>query len=324
MGTWVGARSRVTAYREALRAAGYNVDGLPPSSSGRGRPRTSSREAFEVFAGLVGAPEVLAVLELFASVSGLRERDDFSISCLPGNGRTPRGKCRASVVSVGWVEVLVVNLERSSGELAEVYVYGELDADAAWLRKWPGVAIQWCGLDGGAIESRLPGAMALEILSDERMAQFVSGRVQGVRARRRRVRRPDWHNVWLSGFLDACVASSPSVNSMDDWDVSRGDSEVLTRQRTSQSEFRQRLLASGPVECAICGLTLPEILEAAHLVPHAQGGRASRANGRLLCANHHRAYDARLYRWTGEVFEWVGLGDEPNLGGARPLRHGQR
>ena len=54
-----------------------------------------SREAFEVFAALAGAPDVLAVLELFAGQSGLRERDDFSVSCLPGNGRALKGKCRA-------------------------------------------------------------------------------------------------------------------------------------------------------------------------------------------------------------------------------------
>lgn len=79
----------------ALQSAGYSVDALPPSSSGTGRPRAASREAFEVFAALAGAPDVLAVLELFASQSGLRERDDFSVSCLPGNGRALKGKCRA-------------------------------------------------------------------------------------------------------------------------------------------------------------------------------------------------------------------------------------
>lgn len=91
----------------------------------------------------------------------------------------------------------------------------------------------------------------------------------------------------------------------------------LASQRTSQYEFRRRLLESVPRECAICGIRLLEVLEAAHLVPHARGGRASSENGRLLCANHHRAFDARLFRWTGEDFVWAGAGPEPNLGSSQ-------
>ena len=85
---------------------------------------------------------MLAVLELFASQSGLRERDDFSVSCLPGNGRALKGKCRASVVSVGWVEVLVVELDRSHGGLAQVSVWGEPNEDITWAAELAGVSIQ--------------------------------------------------------------------------------------------------------------------------------------------------------------------------------------
>ncbi|WP_419470569.1 HNH endonuclease [Cutibacterium avidum] len=114
--------------------------------------------------------------------------------------------------------------------------------------------------------------MALKLLSDDKVAQLVSRRISAIRNRRRRSRRLDWHNSWLWAFLDACVASPRSGCSVDDWDVSRSDSVVLAHQRNSQSDFRRRLLESGPVECAICGLDLPELLEAAHLVPHARGG----------------------------------------------------
>ena len=216
---------------------------------------------------------MLAVLELFASQSGLRERDDFSVSCLPGNGRAPKRKCRASVVSVGWVEVLVVELDRSHGGIAQVSVWGEPNEDITWAAELAGVSIQSSRLDGGGIALRLPGAMALKLLSDDKVAQLVSRRISAIRDRRRRSRRLDWHNSWLWAFLDACVASPRSGCSVDDWDVSRSDSVVLAYQRNSQSDFRRRLLESGPVECAICGLDLPELLEAAHLVPHARGGQ---------------------------------------------------
>ncbi|WP_424226356.1 HNH endonuclease [Brooklawnia sp.] len=82
----------------------------------------------------------------------------------------------------------------------------------------------------------------------------------------------------------------------------------------SQQAFRRLLLGSDSPECAICGIDLVEVLEAAHLVPHARGGSASSDNGRLLCANHHRAYDAGLYQWTGSEFIWAGPFEEPALG----------
>ena len=173
---------------------------------------------------------MLAVLELFASQSGLRERDDFSVSCLPGNGRAPKGKCRASVVSVGWVEVLVVELDRSHGGLAQVSVWGEPNEDITWAAELAGVSIQSSRLDGGGIALRLPGAMALKLLSDDKVAQLVSRRISAIRDRRRRSRRLDWHNSWLWAFLDACVASPRSGCSVDDWDVSRSDSVVLAYQ----------------------------------------------------------------------------------------------
>lgn len=85
----VHAVDLVASYREELQAAGHVVGGSPPASTGAGQPRTSSQEAFEVFASLAAAPEVLAAVELFADRAALRDRDDFSVSCLPGNGRTP-------------------------------------------------------------------------------------------------------------------------------------------------------------------------------------------------------------------------------------------
>lgn len=164
---------------------------------------------------------MLAVLELFASQSGLRERDDFSVSCLPGNGRAPKGKCRASVVSVGWVEVLVVELDRSHGGLAQVSVWGEPNEDITWAAELAGVSIQSSRLDGDGIALRLPEAMALKLLSDDKVAQLVSRRISAIRGRRRRSRRLDWHNSWLWAFLDACAASPRSVCSVDDWSTLR-------------------------------------------------------------------------------------------------------
>ena len=308
----------ITEYRAALLDAGYVTESLPPSSSGgSGRPRTNSREAFEAFAMLSHAPQVLAVLEVLSRNSRLRLQEDFAVSCLPGNTRTPPDQSRASAVSVGWVEVLTIHLDRSTGELSEVAVWGEPTESMRWTSAWPSLDVQYSNLDGGGVCLQLPGEIAFDLLRHPAVAEMVERRVSSVRCRRPRYRRWDWHNRWLWALVDAGVASPASAAPFTSWDVSSDDAQRIVRQRTSQQEFRRRLLGSAPNECAICGLTLLDVLEAAHLVPHARGGSASEANGRLLCANHHRAFDARLYRWTGQAFVWAGVGDEPNLGSGR-------
>jgi hypothetical protein len=51
-----------------------------------------------------------------------------------------------------------------------------------------------------------------------------------------------------------------------------------------------------------CGLDIPEILEAAHVIPDSEGGAASTENIRVLCANHHTALDAGLIVIDGDEF----------------------
>lgn len=313
----------VEFYRLALLDAGYcRQDLIPIGLSGpRRRPRASTQEAFEAFANLTSAPTVLALIETFADRSGLRDRDDFSVSCLPGTGRTA-DYIRACTISVGWVEVLFVVLDLSTGAVAGTAVYGEADEDLTWLdgstaSAESGISADVTGLDGGGVCFWLPGSTALDWLLTPELEEIVSRRVAMIRARRHRSRRDDWHNNWLWALADSGVAPRPEIlppPPASEWDVSSGDALSLVRQRTSQRTFRRLLLGSDSPECAICGIDLVEVLEAAHLVPHARGGAASSGNGRLLCANHHRAYDAGLYQWTGIEFIWVGPFEEPALG----------
>lgn len=180
---------------------------LPPSSSGAGRPRTSTPAAFERFASLRGAPDVLAVLELFASRAGLREAEDFAVSCLPGSTRTPKTRCRATAVSVGWVEVLVVEMDRALGGVASVCVWAEPDEDISWLAARDGVITGDSTLDGGGIGLVLPGVVAVDLLLEDRLAQITARRVSAIRRRRRRSRNNSWHNPWLWALVDSGVAS---------------------------------------------------------------------------------------------------------------------
>lgn len=80
--------------------------------------------------------------------------------------------------------------------------------------------------------------------------------------------------------------------------IKRGYRESMKKSRLHQQAFRQLLLGTYPAECAHCGLDVIEVLDAAHLIADSVGGAATAENGRLLCANHHRAFDAGLLRWT--------------------------
>lgn len=77
---------------------------------------------------------------------------------------------------------------------------------------------------------------------------------------------------------------------------------AFRRVRRHQRAFRQLLLRTYEAECAYCGLDVFEVLEAAHLIPDRDGGLPTSENGRLLCANHHRAFDAGLLRWDKKRF----------------------
>ena len=83
--------------------------------------------------------------------------------------------------------------------------------------------------------------------------------------------------------------------------------------RNHQRRFRALLFRHYPAECWVCRFDQVEILEAAHLIPDADGGAATVENGRLMCPNHHRALDAGLFEldhndepvWSDEASEFL-------------------
>lgn len=103
------------------------------------------------------------------------------------------------------------------------------------------------------------------------------------------------------GFQDV---ETELVDLPDDFilEVPRAYRDAQRRVRLHQRRFRALLLSHYPQECWFCGTDIAEILEAAHLVPDSVGGAASIENGRLLCANHHRAFDKNLLKWDGDEF----------------------
>lgn len=80
-----------------------------------------------------------------------------------------------------------------------------------------------------------------------------------------------------------------------DFEVPRSYKTYMAKHRVHQKMFRDLLFSRAEnICCSVCGITEPRVLDAAHIEADSQGGAAKASNGAILCANHHRAYDAGL------------------------------
>lgn len=66
--------------------------------------------------------------------------------------------------------------------------------------------------------------------------------------------------------------------------------------RLYQSFFRKSVLASYEYRCCVCGIDLPQLLVASHIIPWAvrTDARTDPQNGLCLCSLHDRAFDGGL------------------------------
>jgi putative restriction endonuclease len=78
-----------------------------------------------------------------------------------------------------------------------------------------------------------------------------------------------------------------------------------TRQRPGQRLFKLKVIQRYGPRCPLSGVTVPEMLEAAHLVPDADGGVTDPRNGVLMNAALHRAFDAGLFAIHPETYSVV-------------------
>ena len=74
------------------------------------------------------------------------------------------------------------------------------------------------------------------------------------------------------------------------------EAERKTRVRLVQSFFRRAVLVSYKSKCSFCGIGLPQLLIASHIIPWKDSveRRADPHNGICLCALHDRAFDCGL------------------------------
>ena len=114
--------------------------------------------------------------------------------------------------------------------------------------------------------------------------------------------------VWIEQFsqtegralLAAADPASANVSSVQA--VLAGDAEsrprsyylVESKQRNHQAWFSSRTKSAYGYRCAFSGLPLRDLLVGAHIVPDAEDGPASVANGICMSTLHHTAFDAHL------------------------------
>lgn len=67
-----------------------------------------------------------------------------------------------------------------------------------------------------------------------------------------------------------------------------------TSHRLGQQRFKFHVLKRYGAHCALCRVSTQELLEACHICTVEEGGSDDPRNGIILCANHHKAFDAGL------------------------------
>jgi hypothetical protein len=95
--------------------------------------------------------------------------------------------------------------------------------------------------------------------------------------------------------------------------------EVPTRP--GQQRFKFRVLQRYGPRCAVCGLDVLDLLDAAHLRPKQERGTDDPRNGLIFCPTHHRAFDAGLFAIEPETTRITireGIADPHRLGLSYP------
>lgn len=94
--------------------------------------------------------------------------------------------------------------------------------------------------------------------------------------------------------LPSAVGYEGVLNSLKGMDVA---SEIerkrvaVVRSRPNQARFRRMVLGESP-RCIITNVTLPEVLEAAHIIPFKYHGEDSRSNGLTMRMDIHQLFDS--------------------------------
>lgn len=136
----------------------------------------------------------------------------------------------------------------------------------------------------------------------------------------------DWDDaseIFLITFrLDPPVKAPPLPSDVAPFALlePRRTSTRSAETRLGQQRFQFNVLKRYGPRCAVCDMGILDVLDAAHLVSKRERGTDDPRNGLVLCALHHRAYDAGLFAIEPRSLNvrWQCTG--PNLGDLRITR----
>lgn len=251
------------------------------------------------------APDCLALLALYLNEVDLVD-GTWGVSCLPRYSGS--GDRRAFTVSIGNSEAMYATID-GKGQLTE---WAALVGRVARPRAEQ-MALMISDSDHGTFLHSEDVRTFVVALSDDK----IGASLRTVVAQddfARRTRRAAWHNVRLLEFALEPLLTRPDADGGADREVDARYGESWQRFRKHQRIFKRLLLEHYPHSCAVCGFDNRGLLEAAHLIPDAEGGPSTVANGRLMCPNHHRAFDAGLFQFDGGDAIWR----DPSVAFGRP------
>ena len=75
--------------------------------------------------------------------------------------------------------------------------------------------------------------------------------------------------------------------------------------RTGQQRFKFDVVKRYGARCAVCNVSVPGLLDAAHLRPKAKNGSDDPRNGLVMCPLHHRALDGYIIGIEPETLQIV-------------------
>lgn len=288
------AAELIAQERDLLSALGY------PRAEWRfrrgGREGTTSFASYSAALEIPDAATALALLQVFVDAAGLRSHGGWAISALP-SWSGPTDKHRLATISGSQAELFYVWIESSSGNvstwgvrLPSQYRDTLSRIDGTWFVDPD---------NGDVIVNGETVQHLLEFLDDNDVLTAIRRTVTA----RAIKRRGNWHNPYLAALLAPSsvpeLAEGVEPSSPEEVEFERRYIERVARVRQHQAPLRRAALRYyAPPACHYCGLDVVEVLDVAHILPDSEGGAASVGNVRLLCANHHRAFDRALLAWN--------------------------
>ena len=119
----------------------------------------------------------------------------------------------------------------------------------------------------------------------------------------------DWENLAFQSenlVSQLTNRSIEEVAEIETDDIPIGaDREAIIKYRVNQSFFRKTILSSYNTQCCITGITIPQLLYAAHIIPWAvnKQNRLNPHNGLCLSIIHEKAFDNGFFTITSDNYE---------------------